>query len=682
MYSKSASGSRLFSIAVISDTHLNSVEDDTNTVFPVNRYANARSRMVIEDLNLRDIEKVFHLGDVVHPVPSSEELYEQASHCFFEQIKNLIHPIHIIPGNHDVGDKPLPWGPTGTIRQTFVDAYSKLFGDHYFTLRHQGIVFIGINSQLFGSGLALEAEQMQWLNSKFTEYSDDRIFLFSHYPPYLFDVDEPEHYDNLSVPSRNIFLNLLDSFEVEAVFAGHVHHFWYNRYNQCNIYMLPSTAFTRQDYSEMFRMSPGDQFGRDDQPKLGYFLIHIFEHGHEFEFIRCVDSEVKEGHPDWRNSLTISRYRSRSETHPVLGIELRDDWQDMACIPPSGALDEFDRKTVRNDYALLALWDMGIQHLKITVSDLIDERRRKRLEDLVHLGFRFTLYSFEPSSQEILEMIVSNTHLIESWELTGDSEICCARSNELRSLDLPSHIRLFFSPLKRKADVTRTGEKYYHVINHGFSIEDFNEGTEIDLTGIANYFDGIVLQCGLNDEVERVINLAGKIKRSSRISTSVQLRLRTKDPSQYFHNEQMLCHRIAESMMLVWPQDDCHIFCDTLTDVDRGYFPRIGLVDRLYNPRNPARVVRCLHRLQDVLGDSLRMNIENVSERCRQITCKAKFGTLIMQVNTNDGKFDHVENEDNVKSGLWLNWCDGRLTTRKPDYGGLPSVYILDYDSG
>ncbi|MCY4228243.1 MAG: metallophosphoesterase [Gammaproteobacteria bacterium] len=678
----SASGNRLFSIAVVSDTHLNSVEDDANTVFPVNRYANPRLRRVIEDLNLRDIERVFHLGDVVHPVPSAGESYEQASKCFFEQIELLDHPIHIIPGNHDVGDKPLPWAPSGTIRQSFADAYSKCFGEHYFALRQQGIVFVGINAQLFGSGIELETEQMQWLKGKLNECMEDRVFLFSHYPPYLLDVDEPEHYDNLSLESRRAFLNLLDAFGVEALFAGHVHHFWYNRCNQCNIYVLPSTAFTRQDYSEMFRVSPGNQFGRDDQPKLGYFLVHVFEQGHEFEFIRCVETQVKAGHPDRRYSLAVNRYRSRSETRPVLGIELRDDWQDLACIPPSGALDEFDRKTVRNDYALLALWDMGIQRIKITVSDLIEERRRKRLEELVHLGFRFTLYSFEPSDRKILELVLSNAHLIESWELAGEPESCYTRSHELKSKGIPGGIRLFFSPLKRRADAVRHGKKYYHVINHGFSIEDFQEDAGIDLARIASCFDGIALQCGLDRPIERAINLANDIKSRAGISTSLQLRLRAEDPSMYLHNEQTLCNRIAESMILAWPQDDCRVFCDTLADVDRGYFPRIGLVDRLYNPRNPARIVRHLHRLLNVLGAPLELNVENVSDQCRRITCEAEFGTLAVQFHSNNTESVPADSHDAGKSGLWLNWSDGTLVSDRPSYGGLPAAFILGYDAG
>ena len=39
---------------------------------------------------------------------------------------------------------------------------------------------------------------------------------------------------------------------------------------------------------------------------------------------------------------------------------------------------------------------------------------------------------------------------------------------------------------------------------------------------------------------------------------------------------------------------DIHVFCDSFADVDRGYFVRQGVVDRLYNPRTAFHVLRHL----------------------------------------------------------------------------------------
>ena len=67
-------GDRLFTYAVITDTHVNFSETECNSEFEINLRANGRLRHVIQDLNNRDISFIVHLGDIVHPVPAVPEL--------------------------------------------------------------------------------------------------------------------------------------------------------------------------------------------------------------------------------------------------------------------------------------------------------------------------------------------------------------------------------------------------------------------------------------------------------------------------------------------------------------------------------------------------------------------------------------------------------------------------------
>ena len=98
-----------------------------------------------------------------------------------------------------------------------------------------------------------------------------RIFIGSHYPPYLLHPDEPEHYDNLGPEGRDWLLSMLEEFDIEALFCGHVHQYWFHRYGRTRCHLLPSTAFTRQDYSEMFHVASGDEFGRNDYGLLAHW---------------------------------------------------------------------------------------------------------------------------------------------------------------------------------------------------------------------------------------------------------------------------------------------------------------------------------------------------------------------------------------------------------------------------
>nr|MBX2885926.1 metallophosphoesterase [Granulosicoccus sp.] len=562
------SSAPLFSYAVIADTHLNQGEDDCNSPFEVNRLANARLRYIVDDLNQRDISHVIHLGDIVHPVPSMGDLYADSAARFHEQTAKLQHPIFIIPGNHDVGDKPIDWGPAGTVRQSFLDAWQQYFGAHYFKHRHQGVVFVGINAQVLGSGLPLEQEQNTWLHETLQAHKSERIHLFTHYPPFLFDTDEEEHYDNLNEAARGDLLSLIDEYAVEALFAGHVHHFWYNRYRQCDCYLLPSTCFTRQDYSEMFRIGPAQEHGRNDADKLGYLLVHVFEDHQQIEMVRSYGNDAAVSSADKTGSGRISAAPVNAKTNrfPAMGFDLRSDWCEKLQIPPSGGLDEFNRKWVRNDYGLLALWEMGIKHLRVPAADLLDLERAQRLRDLAHLGFRFTLYSFSHPSEQLLKAVENDTQLFDNWELGFQFDQL--KTFDFTCFDRCKHqgVKIFASPLRSKDEIVSSGKKYYHVINHGFMLsDDYFDSSDSMFRQLESrsQFDGIVLRCSLNDPINEMFALEAEINLRSSLKTIMHLRMTADNPAEAQVDEGRYCSRIAEAMFTRWADGGGPIFCDS-----------------------------------------------------------------------------------------------------------------------
>ena len=70
---------------------------------------------------------------------------------------------------------------------------------------------------------------------------------------------------HMHAPQADWLLTQMRRREVEAVFAGHVHNFWYDRVGAADLYMLPSTAFLRHDFTEFYRVSPQTEFGRGEQ---------------------------------------------------------------------------------------------------------------------------------------------------------------------------------------------------------------------------------------------------------------------------------------------------------------------------------------------------------------------------------------------------------------------------------
>lgn len=105
-----AEGGILFEFAILADTHLGPVDGVSPSPWKMNRLANARAKAVVADLNRRKPAFVVHLGDMVHPLPRPPD-YTPAAKRFHDIFASLAMPLHLVPGNHDIDEKPTRWSP-------------------------------------------------------------------------------------------------------------------------------------------------------------------------------------------------------------------------------------------------------------------------------------------------------------------------------------------------------------------------------------------------------------------------------------------------------------------------------------------------------------------------------------------------------------------------------------------
>jgi len=589
-------GARLFTYGVITDTHLNQGETECNSPFEVNKMANGRMRHVIRDLNRRELDFVIHLGDLLHPVPAIPHLYERAAQCFKDQVADLRHKLFVVPGNHDVGDKPVEWGPAGVVREEFLTLWLEHFGPNYQSFSHGDCRFVLMDAQIINTGLQAEKDQRAWLEAELTSASDagERILLNIHFPPFLTYADEDEHYDNIGEPGRAWLLGLLEKHKVEGLFAGHVHNFWYHQHQGTQCWLLPSTAFVRQDYAEMFRVAPppGTESGRNDAPKLGYFVVHVHERGHLCEIVRTYGEVVE---PNAPLPAVVDRVQP---IHPMknsvtrFGFDMRQNWLEVIEIPPSGGLDEFDRKRTRNDYALMALMEMGVRRLRIPTRDLLDRGHRARLDELKDLGFLFTLFSFGPPDTKLTAVIKDARGLVDKWEVAhrsdalADLATACAPVAETIGADM------YISKLRGKDSMEKDGEKYYHMINHGFTSSEGNEiATLKDLPGVT----GVIFRVAGETSPLQAAKDAMAVCRPLGLKASLHIRMSLGSPGAVQADDNWIAHRAGEALAAAHADADVHAYSDTFADVDRGYFTRCGVVDRLYNPRSGFHILRHLN---------------------------------------------------------------------------------------
>lgn len=381
----------LHQFILIADTHYMRDTTGQSVEFDSRRRQTARADFALRTLaGLGDLP-VIHMGDLVQEFPERPGFAQAVDESLAQLAEWGVTP-RFVPGNHDVGDKPDPTMPADWVTPAWLDDFHRRCGLSWQSWDVAGLHFVILNSQILNSGLAAEAAQAEWLEADLQAHPGQRIFLFLHLPPFLHNPAETSlgHYDNIDEPARSWLLALVQRHRIEMLCAAHIHWAFYNEIrsstsgrSRTSYYTVPSVAFTRPGFSELFASPPPPEQGRDDAGKLGFYLVRVMEEGHRVHFIR---TSGETGTPDPRPRL-LTRTSPDLAASP-LGVVLHHPLSREGQTPsiwPSAV-----RQPVRNDYPLLAAQELGLRHVLAPISDLVDPLQRERLGILREQGVAVT----------------------------------------------------------------------------------------------------------------------------------------------------------------------------------------------------------------------------------------------------------------------------------------------------
>lgn len=587
----------LFSFAVVADTHVNERDGTSSSPCETNGLANDRARHVFHDIAAMDPAPkfVFHLGDIVHPVPSVPT-FEDAVARFKEISSPLRMPLHLVPGNHDVGDKKIDWMPADQVCDRYLETYRKAFGPDYYSFDDGDLRFIGINSLLLNADLEEERRQRDWLEAAIGSAEGKRVFLFMHYPPYVHTPDERGSYDNVDEPARSWLLEQIRRPNVEAVFAGHVHNFWYDRVGAADFYMLPSTAFLRHDLTEFYRVAPAVEFGRGDAEKFGYFVVDVYRDGHVAYSVRTHGRQIKAGealslpHP-------VHLAHPRMSTFDNVGVELRHPWAESQQITATGGVQEFGRKWARNDYPLLALWEMGARLSKIPDIDLADAAPRARMELMARLGHRFIVTSLGRLRTPLSREEAAATG-VAGLEVNATLETFGRQQDALRDWRATTGVQVFLSKIHTFDDSHFDGKHFNHFVKAGFTLPEL-DGARATLRNAlqAGAIDGITVRIEAGEDlIAAGLRLAAFAEETGSLVLA-SLKTSGANLATERADDREMVARTAQAMVLSKASARVRYVFDTFMDVDRGYFPRHAFIDRRFDPRPAAQAFATLNTL-------------------------------------------------------------------------------------
>ena len=575
----------LFTFAVIADTHLNPEEARSGSPWRSNALANARARWAVAALNADAPDFVIHLGDMVHPVPA-QAAYGEAADRFREIFGHLDAPLHVLPGNHDIGDKPADWMPAEVVAAPALDVYRRTFGDLWHAFDRDGCRFILHCNPILGTGLPEDDAQWDWLEAELAGAGGKRVFFLTHYPLFLTDPDEPEHYDNLAPEPRERLRRLLIVHGVEAVFAGHVHTIFHTRLDPAPDapfqHVAPCLSAIRLDYSHLFKSPPLPKMehGRNDAQKLGYYLVDVLPEGYRIRLRRTEGAALPPSQANF-DPGPLPLHAGRLSERP-LGVDLRQGWAQRLAIPHTGVVDEFRRKYVRNDYLLTAVQQAGLRDLRVPLDDLLDPDIRARMRDFHALGHRFQVFAIDPPPPGLAELVAEMPGLVTRFEVIARSGALATRVAEWKAVAGRAGIPVYAAPMWTSADLAAEAVSFTHVIGHGFLSGDAEGMRAADA-----FSDGTVMRIGPDDDPAEAL---ANVPRDLAGGLVIYLCLGAPNPAVAADDDTAQTARIFATLgtMKDLPAGTI-LMLDTLEDFDRGYFPRNGLYDARFNPRDAAR---------------------------------------------------------------------------------------------
>lgn len=570
-----------FTFCLLADTHVNSGASGVAEDYlkPVNR----RVEWVVADIQRRRPKFVIHMGDIIQPVPGASDRSHVTS-IAKEIMRELPSPVHYIPGNHDIGDKPASWIRAPKVNEGSIAQFEEDWGPSFQSFDYEDCHFVLLNSSVMNGPYSTNTRQRSWLSRDLDLHRGKRIFLFSHYMLYLNEPCENENYEAIDEPWRADILQVIRRYPVEAVFSAHTHNLFVDRYHGVDLYTLPSTSFYRAEFNSLFTAEPV----MDDLHKLGYFEVAVYADRHASRLVR-----LPEAYEVYRSGPSVITGGIRESSLAPVGIYADVPPVECVRLPASIGTKEFSRKTVRNDHLHWVLTELPVGALKVPVGDLSDQRVRPRLEQLAADGCRIYAFGFPRDCEKAIEN-AEGAGLISGLEILSPHRELRSVMDEVHAWSVRADLPIFMAPISSWVD-NPDSQRGRRPVTVGVSLRD--PGAEEMIEFIAREGFGVSLYLGSKEDPLVGFVEVGMTAEESSVRWIATVSVRS-------GSEREVCNRVAAVLVSAFTRREAGVFIEGLTDWVWGRNKISGIVDNRYNPRRAYFVYRNLHHILEEFGPS------------------------------------------------------------------------------
>jgi hypothetical protein len=281
------------------------------------------------------------------------------------------------------------------------------------------------------------------------------------------------------------------------------------------------------------------EFGRDDVGKYSVAMVHILENGHELQLIPTFGKSAKRNEP--KRNLPKGKHERTLKKDIV--VSLRHAW----------------------------------------LQDLTSQASLDRIKDYHALGIRFHVFCLAEHWQTATQLIDGSGAAIASLEYVLSGK---ATSWSLEGSMTPDTIPVSLSYAASGAHQANATKPFAHSVSTGFTWSDREEVfAAVDNATISTQIDRLLFQIPWEADLSSTIAHMSQEFDSLPWGCAIYLRLASSNPAMANFDDEKIAERIHKAMTLLENKNKLHLYVDTFMDIDRGYSPRHGFIDRLGNLR-------------------------------------------------------------------------------------------------
>jgi len=197
-------------------------------------------------------------------------------------------------------------------------------------------------------------------------------------------------------------------------------------------------------------------------------------------------------------------------------------------------------------------------------------------------------------------------------------------------------VDLYFAKILANDDSRFDGAQFTHFVKSGFTAVELNAYGDMVTDAVASgAIDGITVRHELDANLVACTQEVQKFISEQSCKALVSVKLAGASVAVKRAEDRKLAAMVAQAMILSRLDDRiCYVF-DTFMDVDRGYYPRQGFIDRRFNPRLPAKTFTMLN---SVLA-SFRGSNQTASSKGFASEFHDAGGDGVIQFSTNEADY-------------------------------------------